>query len=419
MRRKSRVSRRAFMKKAALLGGWTAAAAGTACGADASGRRVSAGETPAAPAPPQAAAGMPRRTLGRTGLSVSEVGFGGYPIDDPDVILYALDRGINYIDTSNCYRGGASEMAIGKALAGRRDRFVVTTKWCPHHVGKPATRQNFLDQLDRSLKRLRTDHVDVLLNHEVGKDSDGQGLARLKNPEMLEAWEAARAAGKARFLGASGHDPDLMEIMHHAVEDGPFDVILCRYNFLDYPQQDRLIARAAERQVGFVAMKSLAGAKGADLDRFRDRHVTFKQAALKWVLSNRRVSNLVISIGSRKQVDEYAEAAGRPLTRADRALLQDYEREFTTQVCRFSGACLPACPEDVRITDILRFSMYYHEYGQEGRAVESYARLVASERAAHCLHCSGFCEQACAYDLPIRSLMIRADAALGRPEPDS
>jgi predicted aldo/keto reductase-like oxidoreductase len=127
----------------------------------------------------------------------------------------------------------------------------------------------------------------------------------------------------------------------------------------------------------------------------------------------------VISIGSRKQVDEYAEAAGRPLTRADRALLQDYEREFTTQVCRFSGACLPACPEDVRITDILRFSMYYHEYGQEGRAVESYARLVASERAAHCLHCSGFCEQACAYDLPIRSLMIRADAALGRPEPDS
>jgi len=411
MSRKRRVSRRAFVKQSALLGGLAAAVgAGTGCGTDAASPRAAA----AAPglAAPGAPDGMPRRTLGRTGLAVSEIGFGGYPIDDPDVILYALDRGMNYVDTSNCYRGGASETAVGKALEGRRDRFVVTTKWCPHHLGKPATRQNFLDQLDRSLQRLRTDHVDVLLNHEVGKDSDGHGLERLKNPEMFEAWEAAKKAGKARFLGASGHDPDLMEIMHHAVDDGRFDVILCRYSFLDYPEQDRLIAHAAEKGVGFVAMKTLAGAKGADLDRFRDRHVTFKQAALKWVLSNAKVSNLVISINSRKQVDEYVAAAGQPLTQADLAVLEDYEREFSTQVCRFSGACLPACPEHVRITDILRFSMYYHEYQQESRAVESYARLVASERAAHCLHCSGFCEQACAYDLPIRTLMIRADAAL-------
>jgi predicted aldo/keto reductase-like oxidoreductase len=68
----------------------------------------------------------------------------------------------------------------------------------------------------------------------------------------------------------------------------------------------------------------------------------------------------------------------------------------------------------VRITDILRFSMYYHEYGQQERGVESYARLVAAERAAHCLHCPGFCEQACSYDLPIKSLLLRADKALGR-----
>jgi predicted aldo/keto reductase-like oxidoreductase len=73
---------------------------------------------------------------------------------------------------------------------------------------------------------------------------------------------------------------------------------------------------------------------------------------------------------------------------------------------------MEACPEDVRIADILRFSMYYHEYRQEGRALESYARLVASERAAHCLHCAGFCERACAYDLPIRTLMIEADGTL-------
>jgi uncharacterized protein len=417
-RSRSRKDRRAFLKASAALGGAVASGAllgSIGCSAEGNGPAAAAPGATAAPTPSAAAAQavtMRDRTLGRTGLRVSEVGFGGYPLDDPDVLVYALDRGINYIDTSHCYRGGRSEEAVGRALEGRRDRFVVTTKWCPHHIGKEPRKQVFLDMLDGSLKRLRTDHVDVVLNHEVGHNSDGRGVARLQNPEMFEAFETARAAGKVRFLGASGHDPDLMEVMHHAVADGRFDVLLCRYSFLDYPQQDRLIEAAAKAKVGFIAMKTLAGAKGADLDRFKDRYTTFKQAALKWVLSNGGVSNLIISINNRRQVDEYAAASGVPLTAADRRILEEYEGTFSAEVCRYSGACLPACPQDVRIADILRFSMYYHEYGQERRAVESYAGLVASQRAAHCLHCSGFCEEACAYDLPIRSLLLKADAAL-------
>jgi predicted aldo/keto reductase-like oxidoreductase len=357
---------------------------------------------------------MRYRTLGRTGLRVSEIGFGAYPIDDPDIVLYALDRGINYIDTSHCYRGGRSEETIGRALRGRRDRFVLTTKWCPHHIGRPAKKRYFLEMLDTSLRRLGTDHVDIILNHEVGEISDGQGLERLKNPELFEAWEAARSAGKARFMGVSGHDPDLMDILQHAIESRAFDVLLCRYSFLDFPNQGRLIDSAHSENVGFVAMKTLAGAKGADLDRFRDRTTSFKQAALKWVLSNEKVSNLVITINNRRQVDEYVGASGFSMTKTDRAILREYAETFSAEVCRFDGACLPACPEQVRIADILRFSMYHHEYGQERRAVESYARLVSSERAAHCLHCSGFCEQACHYDLPIRTLLLKAHRALDR-----
>jgi aryl-alcohol dehydrogenase-like predicted oxidoreductase len=394
-----RVSRRRFLRAGLFATG--AAAVATACGRTG----VKTAEEPAT---------MPLRSLGRTGLQVSEIGFGGFPIDDPDVLRYALDHGIRYVDTSNCYRGGKSEETIGAGLEGRRDKVVLTTKWCPHHLGKEPKKQAFLDQLDTSLKRLRTDHVDVLLNHEIGRNSDGIGVGRLDNPEMLEAWEVVKKAGKARFLGASGHDPDLMDIMHHAVDKGPFDVVLCRYSFLDFPQQNQLIASAKQKGVGFIAMKTLAGAKGADLDRFRDRHVTFKQAALKWVLSNSGVSNLIISITNTRQVDEYVAAAGQPLTAGDHEILDDYARTFSTQVCRFDGACLPACPEDVRIADILRFSMYYHEYGQQERAVESYARLVAAERAAHCLHCSGFCEQACSYELPVKTLMLKADRALAR-----
>jgi len=390
------LNRRQLLRGSALLAGAAAVGAGigsVACAA-------------AAPSP------MRHRPLGTTGLQVSEIGFGGYPVDEPETVRYAFERGITYFDTAHCYRGGRSEEVIGEGLRGIRDKVVLTTKWCPHHVGKPATKASFLAILDGSLKRLKTDHVDVVLNHEVGKSSDGQGVARLQNPEIYEAFEVAKKAGKARFLGFSGHDPDLMSVMDWGIASGHFQVMLGRYSFLDYPDQTKRIAEAHRRGMGVVAMKTLAGAKGADLDRFRDRYTNFKQAALKWVLSNPHVSNLIISINSKRQVDDYTAASGQKLAEADLAILAEYEATFSTEVCRFSGACLDACPTDVRIADILRFSMYYHEYKQENRAVESYANLVASERAAHCLHCAGYCEAACNYDLPIKSLLLRAHGAL-------
>jgi predicted aldo/keto reductase-like oxidoreductase len=288
----------------------------------------------------------------------------------------------------------------------------VATKWCPHHVGRPPTKAVFLEMLEGSLRRLGTDYVDVLFNHEVGRHSDRLGVERLKNPEMLAAWESAKQAGKARFLGVSGHDGDLGEVVGYAIDSGRFDVVLCRYSFLDYPDQQRWIERAAEKGVGFVAMKTLAGAKGADLDRFRDRQTSFKQAALKWVLANPQISNLIISISSTRQVDEYAAVSGAPLTAADRAVLDEYAATFSGEVCRFCNACEPACPDDVRIADVLRYSMYFHDYGERERGVEAYAALLAGERATHCAACGGFCEASCGYDLPVRRLLLRADRAL-------
>src|SRR5262245_36565135 len=226
-RHRRALSRRAFLKRTAVAGGVLVSAA-----------LVPTTPTGAAEPPNASGSTMRQRTLGRTGLRVSEIGFGGFPVSDPDILRYAIDRGIEYIDTAHCYRGGRSEEVIGAALAGRRDKVVLTTKWCPHHIGRKPNKQVFLDMLDGSLKRLRTDHVDIVLNHEVGANSDGVGVDRLKNPEMFEAFEAARKAGKARFLGASGHDPDLMGVMHHAVDSGRFDVLLCRYSFLDYPEQE-------------------------------------------------------------------------------------------------------------------------------------------------------------------------------------
>jgi predicted aldo/keto reductase-like oxidoreductase len=209
-----------------------------------------------------------------------------------------------------------------------------------------------------------------------------------------------------------------MQVMGYAVDAGPFDVLLGRYSFLDYPEQQALIRRAAAKGVGFVAMKTLAGAKGADLDRFRGGHAgqsTVKQAALKWVLANGDLANLIISISSRRQVDEYAAASGQALGEADQAALAEYAALFSTEVCRFCNACEAACPGEVRIADVLRFSMYHEEYGDPvnvRHARAEYARLLAGERAAHCADCAGHCASACAYDLPVKTLLLRAHAAL-------
>ena len=159
---------------------------------------------------------MRYRTLGsRTGLKVSEIGFGGYAVDDPEIIHYALDRGINYIDTAWDYRGGKSEETIGKALKGKRDKVVLTTKW---HPWSDTSKRQMMDMIDTSLRRLQTDYVDCLLVHQVGKASGGESIERLVNPDLYEAYEQAKRQGKVRFTGVSAHDGDLIEVMDWVIK---------------------------------------------------------------------------------------------------------------------------------------------------------------------------------------------------------
>ncbi len=252
----------------------------------------------------------------------------------------------------------------------------------------------------------------VLLTHQVGQNSDRLGVKRLANPELFEAWEIAHKAGKARYFGCSGHDGDLMDVMNHAVDSGKFDVILCRYSFLDYPTQQDLIRKAKAQGVGFIAMKTLSGAKGADLSSFHRKMTTFKQAALKWVLSNPDVSNLIISISSFAQVDEYAPASGQELTVADQKVLDEYAGLFSNEVCRFCNKCQPACPHDVRVADILRYSMYYHEYKEQGRGLRSYAKIDPAHNASQCPSCPAPCVKECPYDIPIKALLRKAHRSL-------
>ena len=370
--------------------------------------------SPPAPAPK----GMKTRVLGsRTGLVVSEIGFGGYPVRDPVVLDRAIDLGITYVDTSDDYRDGDSERVIGEVMARRRKDVVLATKihpWSRH------TKAEILAMLEASLKRLRCDHVDVLQVHQVGRASgagDGNGggdpYDRLSNPALHEAFALARRQGKARFLGATGHDGDLMEVMHRAVDSGRFDVILCRYNLLDYPEQQALFARAAKAGVGVTVMKTLAGARKADLAALERGGASFAQAALRWVLDHPHVGCALISIGSIAQAEEYAGASGRPLSRADLELLERWEARHGREWCRMCQACESACPAGLKVADLLRGRLYAESHGDpgRGRAVWQAAAAAGGDPAA-CAGCPAPCLPACAWGVPVKQRLLGAPRLL-------
>ncbi len=349
------------------------------------------------------------RPLGNTGIEMSDISFGGAGISDPDVVTRAVERGINYFDTSPDYSQTGSEQVIGKALKPHRDKVFVASKFCTGagHLPKDTPVPEIIAAVEGSLKRLQTDYLDVCIIHETNS------LDRLMAPTFHEAFDRLKEQGKVRFLGVSSHTPNLEEVMRHAVDSGRFQMLLVAYNFNNWPNLTTIFHDAKQRGIGVVAMKTLKGAKATVLKNFDDPNRAFSQAAFKWVLSNPDVSGLVVSITDHNQVDEYLYASGAPLKDSDVALLQRYDTLVTHEYCRPGcGACLDRCPNGVPVDDIFRYAMYAENYGRTGEARTRYAALAADRRAASCLHCPAPCEAACPFDIKIREKLLGFDRLL-------
>jgi predicted aldo/keto reductase-like oxidoreductase len=375
--------------------------------------------------PPAASAQATRRAgphvrryaiLGRTGLRVSDISFGASRLGagEGDLVRHALDQGINYFDTADSYRGGDSETTIGEALRGRRDRVYLTSKT---YTSPTERRDAMMRALEGSLTRLRTDYVDIYFNHAVND------VARLTNPEWHEFTSRARQQGKIRFVGMSGHAGRLIECLDHALDANGVDVILVAYNFgqdpsfyqkltrsYDFiarqPDLPRVLQKAKANGVGVVAMKTLMGARLNDMRPFERGGATFAQAAFRWVLSNRHVDALIVSMTSASLVDEYLGASGGHAAAADDLpLLARYAQGPGASYCRHGcGACLDACPRGVDIGEVLRARMYAVDYGDLALARTEYARL--GDGAVPCLTCTAQpCRQACPHGVPIARLL--------------
>lgn len=362
-------------------------------------------------------------TLGRTGMKISDISFGASRLGagEGDLVRHAFDQGINYFDTADSYRGGDSETTIGEALRGKRDRIYLTSKT---YTSPTDGRDSMMRALEGSLGRLRTDYVDVYFNHAVND------VARLKNPEWQEFTARAKQQGKIRFVGMSGHAGRLIPCLDHALDTNSVDVILVAYNFgqdpafyqkftrsFDFvarqPDLPRVLQKATSQGVGVVAMKTLMGARLNDMRPFERGGATFSQAAFRWVLSNKNVDALIISMTSPEFVDECLGASGAKAAAADDLpLLRRYALRQGSSYCRHGCRdCLSACPRGVDIGEVLRVRMYAVDYGDMALARDEYARL--GDGAAPCLTCTAKpCVGACPHGVPIERFVAEAHRSL-------
>ena len=210
----------------------------------------------------QSGAGVPKRPLGRTGLEVSVLGIGGYHLGSVDtdaeatqIVNEALDAGVNFFDNAWEYHDGLSEERLGRALKGKRDGAVVMTKVCTHGRDKAVA----MRQLEESLTRLQTDHLDVWQIHEVIYEND-PALIFAPNG-VAEALLQAKQQGKVRFLGFTGHkDPSIhLKMLSH---NFPFDTVQMPLNCLDATFRSfetNVLPEVNRRGMAALGMKSLGG----------------------------------------------------------------------------------------------------------------------------------------------------------------
>ncbi len=357
--------------------------------------------------------------IGKTDMEMSDISFGTGRLPSASMILRAIDRGINYFDTAPDY--GRSEEYIGQALKRfkQRGKILIASKFCddvPYEAGVSHLRAgsgvaDYKQAVENSLKRLNTDYLDVVFVHAMGEKDDYQAeRKRLLDPNMLQAADELKQAGKMRYLAVSSHGPYNMErLLLEAVKSGHFDMIMPAFNFMKFPKVPEVLQEAKTRGVGVVAMKTLVGARDMELDA---RGAVFEHAAFRWVLQHPEVAGLVVTMKRTNDIENYLQASGGGFTAADQLTLDRYAAQFGADYCRTGCSdCEGRCPVGVPIASILRYQMYFDSYEDEKRAMHSYTGL--QRNATACLDCAvESCTSGCIYGLPVALKMKAAHNSL-------
>ncbi len=342
--------------------------------------------------------------LGNTGLKVSDVSCGAISLFNPNVLRYAYECGVNYFDTAESYLRTKSESFIGQALKEVRDKVIITTK----HVFREKEqikKTAIIKRIEASLKRLQTDYIDIALIHNI------DDLSILKNEEILSAYSQLKKEGKIRFTGFSTHNAKVT--LKQALDTNFAQIVLFIYNHLEGKEIEPLIEKVRKKGIGTIAMKVFAGGKQGNLKELVSKEVSYPQAAIRWVLSNPYIDCCIVTMSSYSHVEEYVSASGKPLQRADLEIISKYQRQASKLYCRVScDTCLSSCPNKVAINEVLRYGMYFEDYGMEKEAIRYYAELEEKKKPLSCKNCAGYCESACPYGLKVKDRLLHVHEIL-------
>lgn len=335
---------------------------------------------------------MEYRILGKTGLKVSAMGFGGIPIQRIDaagtrVLMEKLvEAGVNYIDTARGYT--VSEQYLGEALEGLRDKFVLATK------SMARTKEAMAADIDISLHNLRTGYIDLYQVHNPTVDQFRQVCA---GGGALEALMDAKAAGKIGHIGVTAHS---IEVFGMALECDWVETIMFPYNIVE-THGEELIAKCKDQNIGFIDMKPLAGGALEDAT-----------LALRFVCANPNVSVTIPGMAEPRELEQNlaAVADAAPLSGDELAKIDAIRKELGTQFCRRCNYCAP-CTVGIAIPNVFLFEGYLSRYGLEDWARGRYDSMAKT--ASDCIEC-GACEPRCPYGLPIRQMLKAAAGKFGK-----
>src|SRR5512135_1593854 len=348
---------------------------------------------------------LEKRPLGKTGFQVGTVGFGAMTTRDPEVIRFAVERGVDYVDTADCYMGGENERIVGRALAGLRDKVVLATKV---HI---APVDQMIRSAENSLRSLKVDVIDLLQLHGIGSEGE------VTDERAREALQKLIDQGKVRAAGVTTHSGQ-ETVLRAVAKHGFYKTVLVAYNFRSdtgvtatvkgalglSEGLSNTIRAAAGSGIGVIAMKTQAGGYTTPSGGFRPH-----QAALAWVLGNPGVSTTIPGMTSYAQVEENLGARGKRFALADHIALRRYALEIGDRHCGLCGACGGVCPSGVEVPNVLRALTYLEGYREKDLARSAYGSLPPGRNAAPCGNCRE-CLVACRLQLPVRRLARRAHA---------
>lgn len=326
---------------------------------------------------------MRSRRLGKTNLMVSEIGFGGIPIqrisqEEVNAIIRECHRqGVRFIDSARGYT--TSEVMLGVALEGLRKDFVIATKTMARDY------ESMKKDIETSLENFKTDYIDLYQCHFI-RNQEQYDL--LLNNGGYEALLEAKSAGKIGHIGVTSHSADFLNSI---IGEEKFETVQFPYNLLE-TQGDALFNKCKDLDIGVIAMKPAAG--GA---------IPNVALSLKFILNHRAMSVAIPGMDSLEQVSLNAAIGSERLmlTPAEEAEMETIRENLGNKFCRRCGYCLP-CPGGIDIPNQFLLEGYLSRYNLPDWAIMRYEAQV--KKASDCVKC-GVCESRCPYDLPIRDML--------------